>query len=356
MTMNRSVTALLFVAGAVATTVLAASFASSSTVRPAGGGSEIAARIGDREVTLAEVDARWQREDPAKYMETMQSVYDWRKKALKSVVGEMLVESAASRRGMTVEQYVDVELTQRVRPVTESDVMAFYAANADALGHEPIERHRVQLEQTLERRDRARAYDSLVSDLAGSGPAIGIFIDAPRQTAPVSDADPALGDRSAPVTIVAFSDFQCPFCARVEPTLKEIRRAYANKVRIVWKDFPLTTIHPQAFKAAEASHCAAEQKRYWDYHDRLFANQSQMTVTDLKSHAAALGLDTEAFGQCLESSRYSARVQQSLNAGAKLGVEATPTLLINGRTVSGAQPTEVFARIIDEELTRAGVR
>jgi protein-disulfide isomerase len=350
---NRSMTTVLLVTGAVATTVLAASFASSSMISPAGRGSDVAARIGDREVTLADVDARWQRENPAKYLEAMESVYDWRTRALKSVIGEMLVESAASSRGMTVEQYVDVELTQRVRQVTESDVMAFYAVNADALGHEPIERHREQLEQTLERRARDRAYDSLISDLAASGPAIGIFIDAPRQTAPVSDVDPALGDSSAPVTIVAFSDFQCPFCARVEPTLKEIRRTYGNKVRIVWKDFPLTTIHPQAFKAAEASHCAAEQKRYWDYHDRLFANQAQMTETDLKAHAAALRLDIAAFERCLESSRYSVRVQKSLDAGAKLGVEATPTLLINGRTVSGAQPMQVFARIIDEELTRA---
>jgi len=355
MTINRSVTALLFVAGAVATTVFAASFASSATIR-SGASGEIAARVGTRDVTLADVDARWQREDPAKYTEAMQALYDSRKKALKSVVGDVLVESAASSRGMTVEQYVDVELTQRVQPVKASDVMAFYAANADVLGNQPLERHRERIEQTLERRARDRAYDSLISDLAAAGPAIGIFIDAPRQTTPVSDADPALGDRGAPVTIVAFSDFQCPFCARVEPTLKEIRRAYGDKVRIVWKDFPLTTIHPQAFKAAEASHCAGEQQRYWDYHERLFASQAEMSVTDLKTHAAALGLDIQAFGRCLESSRYSARVKESLDAGAKLGVEATPTLLINGRTVSGAHPMEVFAGIIDEELARVSVQ
>ena len=354
MTTNRSIVALLFVAGAVATTVLASSLASSSTIRTDTGG-DVAARVGNRTVTLADVDARWQREQPAKYMEAMQQVYDGRKKALKSVVGDMLVAAAASSRGMTVEQYVDVELTQRVRPITDNDVIAFYAANADVLGNEPIERHRTRLEDTLERRARDRAYDSLITDLAASGPAIGIFIDAPRQTTTVSDADPALGSRQAAVTIVAYSDFQCPFCARVEPTLKEIHQTYGDKVRIVWKDFPLTTIHPQAFKAAEASHCAAEQKRYWEYHDRLFADQARMSVDDLKGHAAALGLDQSAFASCLDSSRYTARVQTSLETGARLGVEATPTLLINGRTVSGAQPMEVFAGIIDEELARAAV-
>ena len=352
MTTKRSIVALLFAAGAVATTVLASSLASSSTIRTDSSG-DVAARVGNRTITLADVDARWQREQPAKYMEAMQELYDGRKKALKSVVGEMLIEAAASSRGMTVEQYVDVELTQRVRPVTENDVMAFYAANADALGNEPIARHRARLEETLERRARDRAYDALISDLAASGPAIGIFIDAPRQATTITDADPALGTRQAAVTIVAYSDFQCPFCARVEPTLKEIHKAYGDKVRIVWKDFPLTTIHPQAFKAAEASHCAAEQQRYWEYHDRLFANQARMSVAELKGHAAALGLDPVAFTTCLDSSRYTPRVQASLDAGAKLGVEATPTLLINGRTVSGAQPTEVFASIIEEELARA---
>jgi len=354
MTTNRSIVALLFAAGAVATTVLASSLASSSTIRTDSSG-DVAARVGNRTITLADVDARWQREQPAKYMEAMQELYDGRKKALKSVVGEVLIGAAATSRGMTVEQYVDVELTQRVQPVTENDVLAFYAANADVLGNEPIARHRARLEDTLERRARDRAYDALISDLAAAGPAIGIFIDAPRQSTTITDGDPSLGNRQAPVTIVAYSDFQCPFCARVEPTLKEIHKAYGDKVRIVWKDFPLTTIHPQAFKAAEASHCAAEQQRYWEYHDRLFANQARMTVAELKGHAAAIGLDPVAFTTCLDSSRYTARVQASLDAGAKLGVEATPTLLINGRTVSGAQPREVFASIIEEELARASV-
>jgi predicted DsbA family dithiol-disulfide isomerase len=352
--MNRSIATMLLVAGAAATTFFASSLASSSTVRP-NGTAELAGRIGDRDITLADVDARWLRDQPGKYMETMQEVYDGRKQALKRVVGEMLVAKAAASRGMTVEQYVDIELSQRVGPVTDSDVLAFYAANADVLGNEPIERHRDRLLDTLERRARDRAYDSLISDLAAAGPSIGIFIDAPRQSPPVDASDPSLGKDDAPVTIVAFSDFQCPFCARVEPTLKQIHTSYGDKVRIVWKDFPLTTIHPEAFKAAEASHCAAEQERYWEFHDRLFANQARMSLADLKAHAANLGLDTAAFARCLESSRYTARVQASLEAGAGIGVEATPTLFINGRTVSGAQPMEVFAGIIDEELARVSV-
>ena len=115
---------------------------------------------------------------------------------------------------------------------------------------------------------------------------------------PVDDTYPSRAAATT-VTIVALSDFQCPFCARLEPILEEVHAAYGDTVRVVWKDFPLTSIHPDAFKAAEASHCAAEQRRYWQYHRRLFANQEQMGAGELMAHAAALGLDVGRFSACL---------------------------------------------------------
>jgi protein-disulfide isomerase len=124
-------------------------------------------------------------------------------------------------------------------------------------------------------------------------------------------------------------------------------------VRFVWKDFPLTSIHPEAFKASEAAHCAGDQGKYWEYHDRLFANQRALQVEALKKHAADLGLDAEAFNACLDSGKYADRVRAGLQAGARVGVGSTPTLFINGRLVTGAQPFEAFQQIIDEELERA---
>jgi protein-disulfide isomerase len=178
------------------------------------------------------------------------------------------------------------------------------------------------------------------------------MIDAPRHEVAVAAADPVLGSTAAPVTIVEFSDFQCPFCQSVAPTLKRVRETYGDKVRIVWKDYPLTQIHPQAFKAGEAAHCAGEQGKYWEYHDRLFANQQALQADSLKKYAADLGLDTAKFNACVDTSKYGDRVREGVAQGSRLGVNSTPTVYINGRMLSGAQPYEAFVAIIDEELSR----
>jgi protein-disulfide isomerase len=127
-------------------------------------------------------------------------------------------------------------------------------------------------------------------------------------------------------------------------------------VKWVWKDFPLTSIHPQAFKASEAAHCAQDQGKYWEYHDKLFANQRALQVDALKKHAADLGLQSAAFDTCLDSGKYADRVRAGVQMGTQLGVESTPTVFINGRVITGAQPLEAFKAIIDEELQRANRR
>jgi protein-disulfide isomerase len=165
--------------------------------------------------------------------------------------------------------------------------------------------------------------------------------------------DATRGPADAPITLIEFSEYQCPFCARVNPTLAELEKKYAGKIRIVFKDFPLPN-HQQAPKAAEAAHCAGEQGKYWALHDRLFANQRQLQVPELKAHAAAVGLEQAAFDQCLDSGKHAAVVQEDVDLGAGMGVQSTPTIYINGRVVTGAQPIAVFASIIDEELARRG--
>ena len=318
----------------------------------ASGGGQAAARIGDRTITVGDVDARWRLEDPAAHVAAAQALYEGRRQTLRKMMGELLVESAAVNTGLPAAAFTEAEVGRRVRPVTEPDVLAFYAANVDTLGGTPFDELRGRIRTTLERRARERAYGELVAELAAASSSAGVFLDPPRIEAPVTDGDPALGAPDAPVTIVAFSDFQCPFCARVEPALKALHAKFGDSVRIVWKDFPLTSIHPDAFKAAEASHCAGDQSRYWDYHDRLFANQEAMGVSELKAHAAALGIDPITFAACLDSSKYASRVQSDLDSGARAGVQATPTLFVNGRTLHGAQPLEILAGIVDEELNR----
>ncbi len=140
------------------------------------------------------------------------------------------------------------------------------------------------------------------------------------------------GPADAPITIVEFSDYQCPFCARVNPTLAKVRETYGDKVKIVFKDFPLPN-HPEAPKASEAAHCAAEQKKYWEMHDAMFANQRALQVPVLKQTARTIGLDGAAFDQCLDSGKYAATVRGGNELGERMGVNSTPTLYINGRAV-----------------------
>ena len=315
-------------------------------------GNEPAARVGDRVVTMQELEDRWKRSNPAEHAEASQKLYDGRRNALDEIVAEMLIAEAAKGKGMSPEAYAEAEVSRRARPVTDADVVSFYQANQNQMQGRPLEVMAPAINRYLQEQQEAAARQALLADLRKGAPNVRVLFDAPRHTVALANTDPALGSASAPVTIVEFSDFQCPFCQRVAPTLKQVRDKYGDKVRIVWKDFPLTQIHPQAFKAGEAAHCAGEQGKFWEYHDRLFANQQMLQVDDLKQHAGAVGLDAAKFAACLDTGKYGERVRDGVAQGTRLGVNSTPTIYINGRLLSGAQPFEQFAAIIDEELAR----
>ncbi len=319
-------------------------------------GSDVAARVGDRTITLEELDDRWRNEQPADHAQAVQRMYDGRKDALDGIVAEMLIEQAAKAAGVTPTQYSETEIAKRAKPVTDGQVAAFFQENQGQMQGRGFDAMASTIRRYLEDQQRSTAYTTLVAELRKAGPAIRLSLDPPRYDVNVVADDAAMGDAKAAVTLVEFSDFQCPFCARVMPTLKRIRETYGDRVRIVWKDFPLTAIHPQAFRAAEAGQCAREQGKFWEYHDRLFANQQMLDVEFLKKYAADTGLDAAKFSACMDTAKYGDRVQEQMGIGARLGVESTPTTFINGRLVSGAQPYEVFAAIIDEELERASTK
>jgi len=167
------------------------------------------------------------------------------------------------------------------------------------------------------------------------------------------DDDPMKGDANAPVTIIEWSDFECPFCSRFyEQTLPLIQEQYIDtgKVKLVYRDFPLTSLHPTAQKAAEAAECADEQGKFWEYHDKIFENQALLSVTSLKQWAADLGLDTEKFNDCLDSGKMASEVNKDLQDGADVGIRGTPGFIINGQLISGAQPFSVFQQVIESQL------
>jgi protein-disulfide isomerase len=314
---------------------------------------ESAARVGNRTISTKELDDRWRADDPASQADATQKLYDGRRAALEAIIADMLLTEAAKKKNMTADAYETEEVGKRVKPVTDSEVVAFYQANINQMQGRPLEVMAPAINRYLTEQQRAVARQTLIAELRKAGPEVRVLIDAPRRDVQIESTDPSLGRSSAPVTVIEFSDFQCPFCQRVAPTLKKVRDTYGDKVRIVWKDFPLTQIHPQAFKAGEAAHCAGDQGKYWEYHDRLFANQQQLQLDELKQHATALGLDAAAFNACLDSSKYGERVRDGVAQGTRLGVNSTPTIYINGRMLSGAQPYETFVSVIDEELSRS---
>ena len=169
----------------------------------------------------------------------------------------------------------------------------------------------------------------------------------------VVDGAPSKGPGAAPVTIVKFEDFQCPFCKQAQATEAQLLSRYGNKVKLVHRDFPISSIHPLAWKAHEAARCANEQGKFWPYHDLLYTNAPKLSVDDLKAYAKEAGLTMPAFEQCLTSEKYKTLVQKDVDEGTRLGVSGTPTFFINGRVLSGAQPLATFAGIVDEELTES---
>lgn len=311
---------------------------------------EVVAEINGRKVTLKEVDAKWEEFDAAERAKVTQLLYQNRRNMLGQVMGDILIEEAAKAAGMPVEAYVKRETATLAKPVSDDELAKFYEQNKDRAQGRTLDELRGPMKAFMESDRALQARAQLVEALEKKA-AVKIMLAPPRYAVAVGQDDPVRGNAAAGVTIIEFSDFQCPFCARVNPTLAKIRETYGDKVKIIWKDFPLPN-HPQAPKAAEAAHCAAEQGKYWEMHDVMFANQRGLEVAGLKQSAAGLGLDTAKFNRCLDSGQYASKVAAGAAQGDKLGVNSTPTLYINGRPVIGAQPFEVFKSAIDEELAK----
>jgi len=315
-----------------------------------------AASVGDRVFTTAEVDARWNADAPAQHAQVAQALYDARRAALDLLIDEYLLDRAAKARSLTRAAFELEATTRLMRPVTEQEIAEAYAQIGKEIGSRTRQEAAPFLRQLLENERRTAARAELLVTLRKSEPALRINLDPPRRTVDVGPDDPAEGPATAPVTIVEFADFQCPFCGQLAPTLRRIREQYGDRVRLVWKDFPLTQLHPRASQAAEAARCASDQGRFWEYHDRLFTNQRALETSALKQYAKDVGAETARFAACLDSGKYAEAVRLASNAAATLGLTSTPTTFVNGRMVSGAKPYATFAAVIDDELSRITAR
>lgn len=260
-------------------------------------------------IAIVEGAALYEKDLPPRVLGHLQQLrqqdYTVRRGAVEALVNQRLVESAATRQGLSVE-----EVMKR-----EPDQGAF-------LRHLRL------------------------------GAQISILLTAPRVRV-AQDASRLRGNPQAPVTITEFADFSCPFCRQMEPTLKELLNKYSGKVKLSYRDFPMQQIHPGADLAAKASRCAGEQNKFWEYHDLLFSNTSEFSSQYLVENAKQLKLDEIRFSSCLNSGRYDAQIDRDAEDGIRAGTSGTPSFFINGIFLGGAQPAEAFERIIDEELQSA---
>jgi protein-disulfide isomerase len=352
--MKRQLLAVVGVLGLVSTAAFVGACAeepaSAQSAAMAANPDEVVAEVAGKKITLKDVDAKWEEFDAAERSRIMQAMYQNRRNMIDVLVGDTLIENAAKAAGKSVDAFTAEDGARRLPPIGDKEISDFYEQNKDRAQGRTLEQLRGEIKPYLEVRRKAQARAMLVEELRGKN-AVRINLEPPRYSVPTSAGDPVRGSAAAPVTIIEFSDFQCPFCARVNPTLEQIRKTYGDRVKIIFKDYPLPN-HPQAPKAAEAARCAGEQNKFWEMHDAMFANQRALELPMLKQTARAIGLNGGAFDTCLDSGKYEATVRAGSELGDKMGVNSTPTLYVNGRAVIGAMPFENFKQIIDDELAK----
>jgi protein-disulfide isomerase len=329
---------------AVALLAVGAAALAQSSDPPAGA----AGRVGDEVISMAELE----QSAAADLSRLDQQRQELLMGKLDQLIGERLLEREAKRRGVSVAALVREEIEAKVPPVDDAEVAAFIAQNRSRLRQPDSPDLRGKVAEYLQQQSASQRREAYLGSLRAQTP-VQVYLKEPE---PIRvKVDPqigfAKGPRDAPVTIVEFSDFQCPYCRAVIPTLKQVAARYPDRVRWVFRDFPLESIHPEAPLAHEAARCAGEQDRFWPYHDLLF-EQTDVTPAALKRYAAQLGIEAAAFAECLDSRRHRAAVAADVQAGHRLGVTGTPTFFVNGRPLVGNLPVAEFQRAIDRELAR----
>jgi protein-disulfide isomerase len=292
--------------------------------------------------------------------EIRRNEYEAKKRATDELVQQRLVEDEAKKQGVSVDKLFSQFESLKDKEVSKDDIAAFLKQrNIDEKRLTKQEKDSVPQIIKMQRVYEAR--QKYVADLRSKANVQFKIVkpEDPKVDVNVGSGTP-IGPTTAKVTIVEFSDFQCPFCSRGRQRVDEIKSKYGDKVKIYFRNFPLEQIHPQAFHAAEAAACALEQGKFWDYHNELFDHQSMYQEKDIAKNvdknfinlAKEAKLDDKAFAECLKSGKHDAELRHDMEEAQKYGVNSTPTFFVNGRAVRGAQPIEAFSEIIDEELSK----
>ena len=310
----------------------------------------VVATVGDHKISEKDLDAKVKPQiDQMRSMLEKRvdqliadKTFDVKRQTLESMTDDYLIQQAADHDKLSVADYLKKEYSGK-NGVTDADAKAFYDKNKGQ-GTAPFESIKPQLLQMMNRQ-------ALLDRLRKDQP-VKILLE-PKRVVVDSTGHPAMGAKDAPVTIVEFTDFQCPFCKASEGTIKQLQQKYGDKIRLVHMDFPLP-FHSHAMDAAKAARCANEQGKFWQYHDALFANQSKLAPADLKATAKTLGMNSTKFDTCFDSPKYDGQIKADQATGERVGVDGTPAFFIDGRPLTGAQPIPKFEDLINDELATGG--
>jgi predicted DsbA family dithiol-disulfide isomerase len=275
--------------------------------------------------------------------------HDILEQSLNRLVEGKLLKAEAAKRGITEAELIESEITKLVKEPTNEQIDAFYEGNKDNI-RKPKEQVVEKIRQYLRNDQKNDIREAFLKKLEKEHRVARSL--EPLRFKVSTQGCPSKGPAAAPVTLVLFSDFQCPYCRDFNLTIEDILKKYGDKVRLVFRQLPLTNIHANAQRAAAASLCAAAQNHFWEMHDNLFRHQDKLAEENIKGWAKDLNLDANAFSSCLGSERIRTTIKDDVRAGSMAGADGTPTLFINGRYLGGARSFEEIAAVIDEELPR----
>ncbi len=309
--------------------------------------SSVVAQVAGHPVTREELEQK----EATDLLQARYKYYLTEKAALDKLIDQQLLENEAHREKVTVDQLLDNHTAKRVKDPSEDQLEVFYEG---LQSDQPYSAMRPQILDRIRQLRRAKAGTDYLKELRKKAD-VRIALEPPAVSIGSIDA-PTTGPSDAPIKIIEFADYQCPYCKKVSSELKQlVDTTFAGKTSLTFADFPLP-MHQHAEKAAEAARCAGDQGKYWEYHDGLFDHQTALEVSDLKALAETLKLNPEKFGHCLDSGGQAPAIAKTLAEGKRLGLTGTPSFVINGRFISGATDSETLRALIEQELASPEIR
>lgn len=336
---------VLSVFGMVAAGFCLSAAAQDGGAGPATGSDTVLLEVNGAKITAGDLEQK----RAAALFKSRTAYYEAERKVLEELVDQTLLDQQAAKEGLTAEQLLDKHVNSTLPKDPSEEALQVYYEGVETT--QPFDAIRGKILDSLKARRVSKAQTAYLDSLRSQA-SIVIRLEPPR--APISMKDVAVREEGAPqITLLEFADYECPYCQQAQPMVSKLEAEFKGKVAFAYKDFPLP-MHSHAEKAAEASHCAAAQGKYWEYHDLMFANK-QLDVDSLKKDASDLKLDTAAFNSCLDTGKMAGEVKAQGSEAQSLGLSGTPSFFVNGRAVSGSSYDKIRA-VIEEELQATSIR